>query len=131
MFNAGVNEQLIKNFTGHKSDAVREYKRPSSEILDKANQAVVTQAPPSATVTKSEKPTCSEEKPSIAELTPLNHVKLENFSNSTAKCHPQRCLRGAQIGKCDGMCSILQQIDMMSAKRKAKNLKLSLKFRRT
>lgn len=124
MFNAGVDEQLIKNFTGHKSDAVREYKCPSSEIMDKANQAVSSDASPPATVTSSEEPTCSE-------ITELKPVKVSELSSSTAKCHHKRCLRGAQLGKCDTMCSILQRIDDLSEKRKAKKVKLSLKFRRT
>ena len=32
MFEEGVDEQMIKSVTGHRSDAVREYKRPSNQM---------------------------------------------------------------------------------------------------
>ncbi len=40
MFAAGVEEQVIKSFTGHKSDAVRDYKRLNEQILKQANATV-------------------------------------------------------------------------------------------
>lgn len=40
MFEAGVDEQLIKIFTGHKSDTVRDYKRVSESLLRKASSTV-------------------------------------------------------------------------------------------
>ena len=36
MFQKGVDEQLIKCVTGHKSDAVRLYKRPSDKLIQSA-----------------------------------------------------------------------------------------------
>ncbi len=41
MFQKGVDKQLIKCVTGHKSDAVRLYKRPSDNLMKTACSAVV------------------------------------------------------------------------------------------
>ncbi len=41
MFNAGVEEQVIKEHTGHKSDAVRTYKCTSDTVLEQAERAAI------------------------------------------------------------------------------------------
>ncbi len=41
MFEGGVEEQLVKEKTGHKSDAVRAYKRMSEELMEKAERAMI------------------------------------------------------------------------------------------
>ncbi len=41
MFNASVEEQVIKERTGHKSDAVWVYKRTSDSILEQAEKAAI------------------------------------------------------------------------------------------
>lgn len=40
LYQAGVDEQTIMEYTGHKSEAVRLYKRPSDKIMEAANFAV-------------------------------------------------------------------------------------------
>ncbi len=41
MFNAGIEEQVVKEHMGHKSDAVRAYKRMSDSILEQAEKAAI------------------------------------------------------------------------------------------
>ena len=41
MFDSGIEEQLVKEKTGHKSNAVRAYKRTSDQLMEKAEKAVI------------------------------------------------------------------------------------------
>ncbi len=41
MFEGGIEEQLVKEKTGHKSDAVRNYKRTSDTLMQNAERAVI------------------------------------------------------------------------------------------
>ncbi len=41
MFNAGMEEQVVKEKTGHKSDAIRVYERTADRVLQDAEQAVI------------------------------------------------------------------------------------------
>ncbi len=41
MFEQGIEEQLVKEKTGHKSNAVRAYKRTSDQLMKEAEQAVI------------------------------------------------------------------------------------------
>ncbi len=41
MFNAGVEEQVVKERIGHKSNAVRAYKRTSDSVLEHAERAAI------------------------------------------------------------------------------------------
>ncbi len=41
MFNAGVEEQVVKERMGHKSNAVRAYKRMSDSVLEQAEKAAI------------------------------------------------------------------------------------------
>ncbi len=45
MFNAGVEEQVIKERTGHKSDAVHAYKCTSDTVLEQAERAAIGEKP--------------------------------------------------------------------------------------
>ncbi len=60
IFAAGVEEQVIKNLTGHKSDAICNYKRVNEDILKSANKTVSVEKPaesvsePQETTSKSE-----------------------------------------------------------------------------
>ncbi len=129
MFHAGVDEQVIKSFTRHKSDAVCDYKRLSETLLKKANQTVsgksVDLEPPSATVSHPldfdidsvQLPTSSEPPAQVvhSEYGRLSHKNLCPMEKATGSCGP--------------LCSMLRTIDQKNAL-KAKKMKLSLKFRR-
>ncbi len=41
MFNDGVEEQVVKERTGHRSDAVRVYKRTAEHLLQTAEKAAI------------------------------------------------------------------------------------------
>lgn len=43
MFAAGVDEQVIKSFTGHQSEAVQDYKQLNEDLLQKANKTDATE----------------------------------------------------------------------------------------
>ncbi len=73
MFTSGIEEQIVKECTGHRSDAVRAYKHTSESLLEAAEHATignknVMKAQPTATVTKSD---FSHEEPTV-------HVKLSD-----------------------------------------------------
>ena len=41
MFEGGIEEQLVKEKTGHRSDAIRAYKRTSDSLMKQAEKAVI------------------------------------------------------------------------------------------
>ena len=119
------HSQVIKNFTGHKSDTVRDYKRLNDDILMKANQTVSAEKPADA-VARIEKefdidnvPLGERFLPDVAQLTgPKSHS------------HKKRLCETVCPESCDKMCTILKRIDDLSEKRRVKKLKLSLKYRK-
>ncbi len=54
MFNAGIEEQVIKECTGHKSDAVCAYKRMSDSVLEQAERAAIGECKVSKKVGKND-----------------------------------------------------------------------------
>ncbi len=126
MFEAGVNEQLIKTFTGHKSDTVCDYKRVSESLLRKASSTV-------SSATKSE--VCEE--PSL-EIKPKvfkdfencdpEHVQfVEDVMTIPTRAHKCPCLLTDSNTVCTSLCKVLKQIDDHVDK-KAKEMHFSLKF---
>ncbi len=131
MFEAGVDKQLIKTFTGHKSDCVRDYKRVSETLLRKASSTV--SSPDNSSQTKSE----DSENPS------LEHVKKskknsENIDPEHAqfvdevmiiptRAHKRPCPITGSDTACSSLCKVLKQIDD-HVDQKAKGCQFSLKF---
>ncbi len=126
MFEAGVDEQLIKTFTGHKSDAVRDYKRVSESLLRKASSTV-------SSATKSE--VCDE--PSL-EIKPKAFKDFENCDPEHAQFVEDVMTIPTWVHKCPypltdsntvctSLCKVLKQIDDHVDK-KAKEMHFSLKF---
>ncbi len=56
MFEGRIEEQLIKEKTGHKSDAVRSYKRTSDSLMKEAEMAVLCPGPKNQLVPLSKQP---------------------------------------------------------------------------
>lgn len=134
MFEAGVDEQIIKTFTGHKSDSVRDYKQVSDSLLRRANSAVSTGKKPSTTVTS------SEQEPSLE--SPAKKVKIDENSdpgtddvqfvtgvmcNKPTKAHGTPCPISDENGNCSNLCSVLKKIDE-KVDTKSKKVKFLLKF---
>ena len=70
MFSSGIEEQIVKERTGHRSDAVRAYKRTSEHLLEAAEHATIgDKCQPKCTVSRPESGDESE--------SPTMHVKLE------------------------------------------------------
>ncbi len=118
MFKAGVDEQLIKTFTSHKSDSVRDYKRVSDSLLRRANSAVSSGKKPCAMVTSSEEYPSLEspaKKAKLDENSPpdTDDVKFvaEVMSEKPTKAHGKPCPISDDTGNCTNLCSVLKKID--------------------
>ena len=46
MFNDGIKEQVVKEKTGHRSDAIRAYKRTAEHLLVSAEKAAISDERP-------------------------------------------------------------------------------------
>ncbi len=137
MFEAGIDEQLIKTFTGHKSDSVCDYKRVNDGLLRKANNAVTSRK--SATCTQSSQQDCLS-----LETPPKKRKQNENSNPSPhndddvqyveqvlkgppTKAHGEICPLTAEKGHCTNLCSVLKKIDK-KVESNAKKVKFMLKF---
>ncbi len=128
MFEAGVDEQLIKNFTGHKSDAVCEYKRVSETLLRKASSTITGEVhvprvkcvedPVKLEPEESEVTLSQECKPKVDDA----HVKASVSKSSKSMC-PVACSNS----NCLTLCSVLRKLDG-GHDSKAKKVKLSLEI---
>ncbi len=122
MFAAGVNEQVIKSFTGHQSEAVRDYKCLNDELLQKANCTVLTEGQNCTTV-KPESPTFDTDKVELGEKFMPDVPATEGLKN---KAHKHKL---CESESCDHMCQVLAKIDQISEEKCVKKMKLSLKYR--
>ncbi len=69
MFSSGIEEQIVKERTGHRSDAVRAYKHTSEHLLEAAEHAMIGDKCP---------PTCTVSHPESGDKSLTLHVKLED-----------------------------------------------------
>ena len=121
MFEAGVDEQLIKTFTVHKSDAVCDYKRVSENLLRKASSTVTSSA-------------SSEQAESLPSLEPKKHRAPVNENVSPDDCkfvkevmsplppkaHENPCPLTGSDNTCSTLCSVLKKIDQEVEKSRKK-----------
>ncbi len=136
MFEAGIDEQLIKTFTGHKSDSVHDYKRVNDVLLRKANSAV----------TSGKAPTCMQGNPQDCpslETPPKKRKTNENcpppqddddvqyveqvLKGPPTKAHGSVCPLTNEKGRCTNLCFVLKKIDE-TVESKSKKVKFMLKF---
>ncbi len=123
LYQCGHDEQMIKLFTGHKSDSVHYYKRPNETLLESASLTVMSGP-------------CDDKKPQI--LKPefdIDEYKLEapvklHVSEGRLPAHKRPCLRG---DKCGGICEFLKAVDKKTREKgrqnKVKSVRLLVKFR--
>ncbi len=123
MFAAGIDEQVIKSFTGHQSEAVRDYKRLNDDLLQKANQTVSTEGP-SATSVAPEKSEFDIDSVEVGEKY-LPDVPAK--TGLVSKAHKHKL---CEPESCGNMCEILAKIDKVSEQNRVKKMKLSLKYRK-
>ncbi len=129
MFSKGIEEKVIKERTGHKSNAVRAYERTSEALLQKAEQATLTGQSDSS----NSEAYNWEDSHSVIDDVQLDSVKPEYklMKNSALKCHKNYCVMKGIDGKggeCPKICDVLKVIDTTKDK-KVKRLSLSLKVK--
>ena len=126
MYEKGIDEQLIKEVTGHKSDAVRIYKHTSETLMEKACKTVVERDAPGTI-----------HEPAQAEFDidkVVLSLKKESLKRSTCRskggrCHKEEFCHSHKGSKCGGLCQFLKKLDKVKRKKHdVKRLRLSLKF---
>lgn len=137
LFEAGVNEQVIKSVTGHRSDAVRDYKRLNPKIVSEAQKKV------SCTVSKAPEDLPEMVKPELPELKrkspfefdideyEIGDIPKKEFVNTNClgnRCHKHN-MCAEESSQCNEMCKVMKKLDSLSEKNRIKKLKLSLKYR--
>ncbi len=148
MFNGGVDEQVIKEITGHKSDSVRAYKHTSEGLLKKAALTIVrpehdkslSEADRKFLVRTWEVPsdpdvvTVSDSPPDFdidQILLPEVDKREEHVvANSWVPLHSGCCPVADETGKCPPICHFLTTLDEKQVSGKVKKMKLSLKYQK-
>ncbi len=124
MFASGVDEQVIKERTGHKSEAVRAYKHTDEGLLRAAEMATVGDNSGDLARAEWSRKLKDLDGVKLGEGTVSYRVK----SDSSNDCHKSYCIMKDDLGNCPQICEILKVID--SKKKSPKRLKLSLKVRK-
>ncbi len=125
MYEKGVDEQLIKEVTGHKSDVVRIYKHTSKTLMEKACKTVVE--PNICALGETPKVTEFDiDQVDLTKSEPREHV---SYQSKTSKCHKAEFCHAKKSDKCGGLCQFLKKLDKVKRKKRdVKRLCLSLKF---
>ena len=127
LYQKGVDEQTIKQFTGHKSDSIRFYKQSYDKILEDASDVVMTtkSCSLSATVSKPLPEEFDIDKYEIPEVKPAAKP-VDNYLFVQNPAHKRPCK--FLDDECEEKCKVLWRIDKETAKRKLKSLNIKLKF---
>ncbi len=115
MYNQGLDEQVIKEVTGHKSDAVQAYKRMSDNLLKAASNVIGGKSEPKEFDIDSVKLEKPQEKDTVVPGGPGSRIHKLNCTNC----------KGDQCGQ---MCRFLQNLEV-HRDRKVKKMWLSLKYK--
>ncbi len=110
MYEQGIDEQTIKEITGHKSDSVRSYKHVNKELLKHAGLSIMN--------------------PGVAAEIGEKHAEHEQSSTelTVSKAHKAKYLLRGKDGICPPACALLKKVDEKCTERKVKKVKLSLKY---
>ncbi len=144
MFQKGVDEQLIKRVTGHKSDAVRLYKRTSESLVNAACKTVVERDSDMSSCLKKQNVESNNEsvesdlkKESVEfdidkyEISEDDKVSYRTHeTDGGGRCHKLKCSLVDSEGKCGGLCKVLKKLDEKAAEIKVKKVRLSLKLKK-
>ncbi len=129
MYQAGVDEQVIQQFTGHSSEVVCKYKKTSDELPKVANKTVAgneysvsQKRPVSATVSVNP----DNEKKEETDKSPVKMKAPKALPGS--KTHTKTVCNYLQDEGCQGLCDVLKQVDKHIEKHRLKRVKLSLKY---
>lgn len=110
MYSQGIDEQVIKEVTGHHSDAVRAYKQMSDTLLKQASEVIGSEFPKEFDIDNVE--LCSE-----------HVVRSVSEESVRSKSHKRDCKMCTKSGG-SMLCAFLQKLDEKVEKKKQK---LSLK----
>lgn len=117
MYQAGVDEQVIQQFTGHASEVVRKYKCTNEELLKSANRtvsghelSVPKKRPVSATVSKPPPDELPCKTPSLENPIRPKHQHVAKAS----------VCQYFQSQNCKDMCQVLHKIDEKLDEKKLK-----------
>ncbi len=128
MFEAGVDEQLIKSFTGYKLDAVRDYKKVSETLLRKASSTItgkvhVPRVHHVQELVKLE-PDSSEESISVNHKPAVGQSQNQRASKTTVSNSQKiACPTACSDSSCSTLCSVLRKLDR-GKESKARKVKL-------
>ncbi len=127
MFEAGVDEQLIKTFTGHKSDTVRNYKCISDNLMRKASSTVST--PDNDSLESTQNPSLEQPKKSKKpkENSDPEDADFVDAVMTAPRAHKRPCPLTGSDNACTSLCKVLKQIDN-HVDQKNKQMNFSLKF---
>ncbi len=137
MYNGGVDEQVIKEITGHKSDSVRAYKHTNVGLLKRAASTIVdAQHDQSLTETDkkfllpSKKDAPTEPRSTLPPDFDIDQVSLPKVdpqaehvvSNSRVPLHSGHCPVTDETGKCPPICHFLTSLDKKHVEGKVKKM---------
>ncbi len=102
MFSNGIEEQIVKERTGHRSDTMRAYKQTSEHLLEAAERATIgDKCAPKCTVSRPESPDMTD--------SPTLHVKLEEQGVSVSSEN-----KGSSLS--DFLCRVDERSDVKRVK---------------
>ncbi len=124
MFSRGIDEQVIKERTGHRSDAVRSYKRTDEALLRNAEMATVGDLGNSKF-----DPKVWEDNGDIVDKVKLeeNTMSYTVAEGTAHDSHKACCPAKEKDGSCPKICEFLKALD--SKKKGVKRLSVSLKLK--
>ncbi len=135
MYAAGVDEQLIMETTGHRSECVRSYKKTSAELL-RAAQATVSGLQSSVSADGFGEDIVEVQESDWFDQNVLNEegetvMYKVNVGGKRLRAHKNPCLSQKTHGKCTDMCLVLKKVDQKTIDFKNKKRRLSLQFKKT
>ncbi len=145
MYAAGVDEQLIMETTGHRSECVRSYKKTSAELLQAAQeklsafpdmQTSSVQPGPMATSSQGfgedivEVQECDWFDQNVLNSAGETVTYKVNEGGKRSRAHKNPCLAQKTTGECVDLCNVLKKVDTKT-EAKQKKKRLSLKFKKS
>ena len=129
MFSCRVDEQIIKEKTGHRSNAVWSYKRTDESLLRKAEMAAVGRGSGLSDPSDNKSENFDFDIDMLdSQKMRAETVRYKTLSDSAPDCHKKSCTMKDKHGNCPKICKILKKID--AKKHSAKRLTVSLKFKK-
>ncbi len=124
MYTSGIDEQVIKEITGHKSDSVWMYKRTDEKLLKEASISLMCKRKHVEGEVEVANVKVETEKANVKVETEKIGDKVFTLGPRGLSIHARAC----GVDKCSDKCEILKKIDKTVDKKRLKKMKLSLKY---